>query len=63
MKREGKITIFGDDLEDERIEQMRKVVNDDRVFSAVLCADAHLGYSVPVGGVLAYRSAINVNAV
>lgn len=63
MRSEGKITIFGDYLEHECIEQMRKVAEDDRVFSAVLCADAHLGYSVPVGGVLAYRGGINVNGV
>lgn len=63
MRREGKITIFGDDHEEVTLEQMRKLCQDDRMVSGVLCADGHLGYSVPVGGVVAYRGFINVNGV
>jgi tRNA-splicing ligase RtcB len=63
MRREGKITIFGDDHEPECLDQMRRICEDDDVYGAVLCGDAHLGYSVPVGGVVAYRDRINVNGV
>ena len=54
---------FGDQ-EEQTLNQMKKVMN--YAISpdfGVLCADSHLGYSVPVGGVVAYKSAINVNGV
>lgn len=63
MRREGKITIFGEDHESQCLDQMRKICEDDRVVSAVLCGDGHIGYSVPVGGVVSYRNHINVNGV
>lgn len=56
------IKIFGDH-EQSTIDQMNTVCSDERVKHAVLCADAHLGYSVPVGGVVAYDGYINVNGV
>ena len=56
------VKIFGDH-EQATIDQMNAVCSDERVKHAVLCADAHLGYSVPVGGVVAYDGHINVNGV
>lgn len=49
--------------EDVTLQQMRTVCEDPRVQAAVLCADGHLGYSVPVGGVVAYEGWINVSGV
>lgn len=62
MRHEGKITIFGES-DEETLNQMRKVCNDERLYKGILCADNHLGYSVPVGGVVAYEGYINVNGV
>ena len=49
--------------EAQTLEQMDLVTRDPKVYKGVLCADGHLGYSVPIGGVLAYEKAINVNGV
>ena len=57
-----KLTVFGE-VEPETMKQMMKICEDERLFKAVLCADNHLGYSVPVGGVIAYENYINVNGV
>lgn len=57
-----KLTIFGEH-EEVTLKQMAKICEDPRVERAVLCADGHLGYSVPVGGVVAYDGRINVNGV
>jgi tRNA-splicing ligase RtcB (3'-phosphate/5'-hydroxy nucleic acid ligase) len=49
---------------DERtIAQMRKCLRDDRAIAGVLCADGHLGYAQPVGGVIAYHDSISVSGV
>jgi tRNA-splicing ligase RtcB len=57
------IAVFGDAFP-EAVEQMKAVMNyGKRPEYTVLCADHHIGYSVPVGGVVAYSGAINVNAV
>ena len=57
-----KLKIIGEH-EQVTIDQMNKICLDDLVKHAVLCADGHLGYSVPVGGVVAYEGYINVNGV
>ncbi len=57
-----KLKIFGEH-EQTTLDQMNKICQDERVQYAVLCADGHLGYSVPVGGVVAYEGYINVNGV
>jgi tRNA-splicing ligase RtcB (3'-phosphate/5'-hydroxy nucleic acid ligase) len=54
--------VFGEH-EENTLQQMRKICDDPQVKHAVLCADGHLGYSVPVGGVVAYEGKINVNGV
>ncbi len=56
------IKIYGDH-EENTIKQMETICKDEIVKHAVLCADGHLGYSVPVGGVIAYEGLINVNGV
>jgi tRNA-splicing ligase RtcB len=50
--------IFG--APDERtVAQLRMVAADPRVARAALMADAHVGYSMPIGGVAAYRNAVS----
>jgi tRNA-splicing ligase RtcB (3'-phosphate/5'-hydroxy nucleic acid ligase) len=45
------------------LEQIQRAARDERVAAAALMADGHLGYSVPIGGVVAYRDAVSPNAV
>ena len=50
--------------EPEVLSQMKAIMNHEHKPEYVaLMADSHLGYSVPVGGVVAYEKAINVNGV
>ena len=57
-----KLKVFGDH-EEQTLQQMNAIVADERCLHGVLCADGHLGYSMPVGGVAAYEGLINVNGV
>jgi tRNA-splicing ligase RtcB (3'-phosphate/5'-hydroxy nucleic acid ligase) len=51
-------TIFG--TPDARtVAQLQMVAADPRVARAALMADAHVGYSMPIGGVAAYRNAVS----
>ena len=55
-------TIFGE--HDERTkEQMARCMQYGSVRGGVLCADGHLGYAQPVGGVIAYEEHISVSGV
>ena len=57
------IPIWGEALP-EAVSQMKAVMNYEKSPRYVaLMADHHIGYSVPVGGVLAYENSINVNGV
>lgn len=58
----NKLNIIGDH-EPNTIAQIKRICESEDVQHAVLCADGHLGYSVPVGGVVAYEGKINVNGV
>jgi tRNA-splicing ligase RtcB (3'-phosphate/5'-hydroxy nucleic acid ligase) len=54
--------IFGD--HDERTKaQMARCMQYGSVAGGVLCADGHLGYAQPVGGVIAYHEHISVSGV
>lgn len=56
------VTIFGD-VQKNAVEQLENVMKDDRVVAGALMADHHLGYSMPIGGVVAYRDAISPSGV
>ena len=43
--------------------QIERCAKDERVVRAALCADGHLGYAVPIGGVVAYRDAVSPSGV
>lgn len=55
------IPVWGDPLL-EAVEQMKTALQYD-AFAGCLMADHHIGYSVPVGGVIAYENKICVNGV
>ena len=55
-----KLTIVGQH-DDRTIAQMRNCLRDERATAGVLCADGHLGYAQPVGGVIAYHDSISVS--
>src|ERR1700693_4428315 len=44
-------------------EQMARCMGVGSVVGGVLCADGHLGYAQPVGGVIAYEEHISVSGV
>jgi tRNA-splicing ligase RtcB (3'-phosphate/5'-hydroxy nucleic acid ligase) len=54
--------IFGE--HDERTkQQMARCMSIGSVAGGVLCADGHLGYAQPVGGVIAYEEHISISGV
>lgn len=54
--------IFGDADNNTR-EQMRSMLAGEEGALGVLCADNHLGYGMPIGGVVAYRNHVSPNGV
>lgn len=56
------LKIFGPH-EDATISQMRNCMAVGNVVSGVICADGHLGYAQPVGGVIAYEKQISISGV
>ena len=62
MNQYGKLISFGEH-EANVIGQMNRALSNELAISGVLCADGHLGYSLPVGGVIAYKDSISPNAV
>ena len=55
--------IWGSDLEPEAIRQLKNACRLPVAVSAALMPDAHVGYGLPIGGVLATRSAVIPYAV
>ncbi|MGG5820754.1 RtcB family protein [Falsiroseomonas sp. HW251] len=60
--RDAPLTIFGSH-EPGTIAQMKNCMKVGAVVGATLCADGHLGYAQPVGGVIAYEGQISVSGV
>lgn len=54
--------IFGDH-DEATIQQLRRCAAAEDGAPAVLCADGHLGYSMPIGGVVAYRHHVSPSGV
>lgn len=49
--------------EDVTIDQMKACMSVGNVVGGVICADGHLGYAQPVGGVIAYEKQISISGV
>jgi tRNA-splicing ligase RtcB len=56
------VKVFGDH-DDRTKEQMARCMQLGSVVGGVLCADGHLGYAQPVGGVIAYEEHVSVSGV
>jgi tRNA-splicing ligase RtcB (3'-phosphate/5'-hydroxy nucleic acid ligase) len=56
------LTIFGDH-DPNTIAQMRNCMAIGNAVKGVICADGHLGYAQPVGGVIAYEDQISISGV
>ena len=54
--------IFGEH-DDRTKAQMARCMEYGSVVGGVLCADGHLGYAQPVGGVIAYAEHVSVSGV
>src|SRR4051795_9729481 len=57
-----KVHILGDH-DDKTIQQLEQCVAIEEGARGVLCADGHLGYSMPIGGVVAYREHVSPSGV
>ncbi len=56
------LKIFGTH-DDATVAQMRNCIGIGNVVGGVICADGHLGYAQPVGGVIAYEGQISISGV
>lgn len=57
------IKIFGKEIIDQRcIQQLTNCISSEEDI-AVLTADAHAGYAMPIGGCIAYKNMISVSGV
>lgn len=45
------------------VEQLQRCANEGDALAAAICADGHVGYSQPIGGVVAYRGQISPSGV
>lgn len=59
---DASITVFGDH-EPRTVEQLKRCVAAEEGARAVLCADGHVGYSMPIGGVVGYHDFISPSGV
>ena len=63
MKIKHGIPILGRNPDKGAIEQMETCLKSDEAVAGALMADHHLGYSQPVGGVVAYENAVSPSGV
>ncbi|MGY6251504.1 RtcB family protein [Bosea thiooxidans] len=56
------LTIYGQH-DANTIEQMARCMEHDDAVMGVLCADGHMGYNHPIGGVIGYREHISISGV
>jgi tRNA-splicing ligase RtcB (3'-phosphate/5'-hydroxy nucleic acid ligase) len=56
------LTVFGKH-DEATIAQMRNCMSVGNAVAGVICADGHLGYAQPVGGVIAYEKQISISGV
>lgn len=57
-----KHTIYGQH-DANTLEQMARCMEHDDAVMGVLCADGHMGYNHPIGGVIGYREHISISGV
>ena len=62
MSADAPIIVHGD-IDPKAVDQLRRCVADGSAIKGVLCADGHLGYSMPIGGAVAYTDHISPTGV
>lgn len=60
--RNSPLHIFGEH-DEGTVTQMRNCMGVGNAVAGVICADGHLGYAQPVGGVIAYEGQISISGV
>ena len=60
--RNSPLKVFGQH-DEATLAQMGNCMSVGNVVSGVICADGHLGYAQPVGGVIAYEKQISISGV
>ena len=60
--RNSPLKVFGNH-DEATIAQMRNCMAVGNAVAGVICADGHLGYAQPVGGVIAYEKQISISGV
>ena len=56
-------TIYAENLEDEALNQFERCLNMPGCVQGALMADAHTGYTSPIGGVFAFRDRVSPQIV
>src|SRR5690349_12599319 len=59
----GRIRVYGYSYDPQAVAQIATVARHGWVTEAALMADNHLGYSMPIGGVAAYREMVSPSGV
>jgi tRNA-splicing ligase RtcB len=60
--RDSPLKVIGDH-DEKTVAQMRSCMSVGNAVAGVICADGHLGYAQPVGGVIAYEKQISISGV
>ncbi|MDX6532499.1 MAG: hypothetical protein QOF68_243 [Gaiellales bacterium] len=60
---DGRIRVYGYSYDRQAVQQISTVARHGWVTEAALMADNHLGYSMPIGGVAAYREMVSPSGV
>src|SRR5271169_4606931 len=60
--RDAPLTVFGQH-DAATVAQMKNCMGVGNVVAGVICADGHLGYAQPVGGVIAYERQVSISGV
>jgi len=50
--------IFSESIDQKALDQFFEAMEDDRIIKGALMPDAHLGYSLPIGGVVACKDSV-----
>jgi tRNA-splicing ligase RtcB (3'-phosphate/5'-hydroxy nucleic acid ligase) len=59
----GVVTAVRGDVDARAVEQLVRCADSGDALGAAICADGHVGYSQPIGGVVAYRDQISPSGV
>ena len=57
------VSVFGSPVDANALTQINTCMDDERAVAGALMADHHMGYSMPIGGVVAYENAISPSGV